>query len=524
VRNAALFICCLACGGGPGTDAGIDAPETVPDAGDDAAVGTDPRVETSVGTLIGSTDEGVDVFRGIPYAEPPIGALRFARPVAHAPWTAPLDTRESEPLLRCPQIQDGAMRGQEDCLTLNVYAPQGATGLPVMVFIHGGAFIQGSGNEAVYDGVRLASRGVVLVTLNYRLGTLGFLATPEMVEDDGGAGNFGLWDQRLALEWVRDHIESFGGDASNVTIFGESAGAVSVLMQMVSPGSSSLFARVIMESGGGGTAYSTQADALADHEAAVAAVGCDGSADVVACLRAASVEDLIAANGSAGTSALGLPAIGPHVDGAFLPGLPYDLVASGAVDVPFMVGSNADEATVFTRATTIADETAFRSVLSAALGATVVDELVTTYDATSFGSWKAAYNALFSDIAFICPALALAIAGSDGEPAYTYHFTRVLPGLAGMNGSFHGLELFYVFGNTDVSTLYRPNADDAALVTTMQTAWVSYATDGAPTFEPGWTPYDTSAPDIAIFDEPPSRAADIRDGRCDTLRALGLTN
>ena len=209
----------------------------VPDAGaGDAAPSIDawvdegrPVVTTTLGDVVGVADgegaDAVDVFRAIPYAAPPLGALRFARPMTHPGWSAPLDTATLDGSVRCPQRDSragDALVGQEDCLVLNVFAPADASGAPVMVFIHGGAFVQGAGTLGLYDGRALARRGVVVITINYRVGTLGFLAAEGLVEADGGAGNYGLHDQLLALHWVQENAAAFGGDPANVTIFGES--------------------------------------------------------------------------------------------------------------------------------------------------------------------------------------------------------------------------------------------------------------------------------------------------------------
>lgn len=521
----------IACDGSspPGDDASVPDVDAAPgDAGigtDDAGTVTPSRtVTTTGGDVVGVEEDGVEVFRSIPYAAPPVGALRFARPMPHAGWSDVLDTATTDPTLSCPQVDrmSGAYEGEEDCLVLNVFAPTSASGRPVMVFIHGGGFTGGTANDALYDGVSLASRDVVVVTMNYRLGILGFLATPELVEADGGAGDLGLWDQRLALEWVRDNAAAFGGDPSDVTIFGESAGAVSVLAQMTSPGSAGLFARAIVESGGGGFGTATQAEAMTRYEPIVEALGCDGDADVPACLRAVDVDTILGATNAAGMSVLGLPAIGPHLDGVFLTDDPYARIASGAVDVPFMVGSNADEATVFTSTIPVPTRAAMRTVLVNAYDDATADAVLAIYDEATYPTAKAAFNGFFGEVGFVCPTIALAEAGADGEPAYVYHFTRVLPGPAAALGAFHGLELFYVFGNTDSSPAYTPNADDAALVETMQRAWVGYASTGAPDFVSGWSAYDPASPSFGVFDEPAMSATEIVEGRCAELAALGL--
>lgn len=513
----------------PATDSGLPSADAM--ATDAGPSDGRPRATTSGGEVIGVQDseEGetsLNVFRAIPYAAPPIGALRFARPQPHAGWDAPLDTELLAHDVRCPQRDaraGDALVGQEDCLVLNVFAPADAADAPVMVFIHGGAFVQGAGTLGLYDGRALARRGVVVITLNYRVGTLGFLATEALVDaSDGGAGNFGLHDQRIALEWVRDNARAFGGDPDAVTIFGESAGAVSVEVHVASPRSAGLFARAIAQSGGGGLSVAdAQSDALLRGAEIADALGCAPSD--LACLRSdtLSLAALVDSASSGPLTGLGTPNIGPHVDGVMVLAPPFERVRDGvASDVPFMIGSNADEALTFTRTTSIPTEAAFRMALGRIFAPATVDELVALYPASAFGdSWKSAYDALFGEIAFNCPALALAEAASEGAPSFAYHFTWRLTG-AEMLGSFHGLELVYVFGNLAELPRYVPGDADHALVDAMQSAWVSFATTGAP--EPSWASYDAVAPQIAIFDSPVSSATQIRGGRCDELARLGL--
>ena len=515
----------------PASDSGLPPTDAaVSDAGPDDGR---PRARTTGGDVIGVEDmeagaQPLHVFRAIPYAAPPVGALRFARPAPHPGWSEPLDTTTLAHDVRCPQRDaraGDALVGQEDCLVLNVFAPADAVDAPVMVFIHGGAFVQGAGTLGLYDGRALARRGVVVITLNYRVGTLGFLATDALVDaGDGGAGNFGLHDQLLALEWVRDNARAFGGDPDAVTIFGESACAVSVEIHVASPRSAGLFARAIAQSGGGGLSVADpQPDALLRGAEIADALGCAPSD--LACLRSdtLSLAALVDAASSGPLTGLGTPNIGPHVDGVIVVAPSFERVRDGlASDVPFMIGSNADEALTFTRATSIPTEAAFRTALGRIFAPAIVDALIALYPASAFGdSWKSAYDALFGEIAFNCPALALTDAASDGAPAFAYHFTWRLRG-AEMLGSFHGLELFYVFGNLGELPRYTPGDADHALIDAMQSAWVSFATTGAPSLEPSWAAYDASAPQIAIFDSPPSVETQIRAGRCAELTRLGL--
>jgi para-nitrobenzyl esterase len=504
-------------------DADVDLPQDGGTSGDANGVGR-PQVRTTGGMVIGAEENDVAIFRAIPYAAPPLEERRFARPQPHPGWQQPLDTTRTEADIVCPQRNTaGTVIGKEDCLILNVYAPLNVGNAPVMVFIHGGAFIQGASTLPIYDGRALAKRGVVVVSLNYRVGVLGFLATSALQQTDGAAGNFGLWDQRLALQWVRDNAAAFGGDPANVTMFGQSAGAASVAIHLVSPGSQSLFDRAIVQSGGGGSNALTQAQAYARYQPAVAALGCAGADDVVACLRADSltVTQLVGAMDAVASSGLGLPAFNPHVDGVMLPSLVATRFSSGNIAAPLIVGSNADEATLFTANTPVNSSAAFRGILLGITDAATADALLLLYSAEAFGSWKSAYNAFFGEVSFVCPSLEMAKAAAPHVKVHAYHFTRRLG--SGAAGSFHGLELGYLFDSLSALVPgYVPNATDQTLSTVMQQAWVGYAKDEVPVFAPGWDEFTIAAANLAVFDQTLSKTTQIKNGRCDLLRTYGL--
>ncbi len=498
-----------------GVDAGTDADpsDTSPDVPFDA--GDRPSANTTAGPVVGTESDGVAVYWGIPYAAPPVGELRFANPQPHPGWTEPL---VADQRVTCAHndLTDGEL-GVEDCLVVNVFAPVDASNAEVMVFIHGGGFSQGSSSIDLYEGSSLAQRGVVVVTMNYRLGMLGFLAHAELE-----GGNYGIADQLLALQWVRDNVAAFGGDPSEVTIFGESAGAVSVVVHVASAQSTGLFARAVSQSSGGGLGVATEANALTRSADMIEAAGC--TSDTVNCLRAADVSTLVNATSGAGMGATGLPNVGPYIDGSLIEAVPFERIADGSAnDVPMIIGANADEATIFTNSIPVPNDAAFRSILELVYAdPDTVDGVLALYPSGELGNSKERFNTFFGEIAFVCPSYLLAAAGSEGESTYAYYFTRVLPGLTGRLGAFHGLELFYVFGNLDV-TAYVPNADDMVLRDTMQDAWVSFAQGNAPTFAPGWPAYSAATPTLAIFDEPPSASTDDpSDGRCAGLQALGL--
>src|SRR5690349_6433505 len=297
-----------------------------------------------VGPVAGVVTPAMLEFLGIPYAEAPVGDLRWAPPEPHAPWTTPLDASTfGSP---CPQTPSafGIPSSTEDCLFLNVYVPHRKTvperdlkrKRPVMVWIHGGAFQVGSAGN--YDPTKLVTAGdVIVVSINYRLGALGFLAHPALSAESpaGISGNYGILDQQLALRWVQDNIAGFGGDPKRVTIFGESAGGISVHTQLASPLAAGLFRRAIVQSGAVFAQPTLQAaEALGQHSAD--ALGC--SDQTAACLRALSVDDVLANQPS------GLQTTSPVIDGVVLPLPLRDAFQNGAFNrVPVMQGSNHDE-------------------------------------------------------------------------------------------------------------------------------------------------------------------------------------
>ena len=273
-----------------------------------------PQVKTDLGPIIGRSLSDHAEYLAIPYAAPPTGALRFRSPEPAAHWTEPRDATRSGS--RCPQgempLSSGPM--QEDCLTLNVYVPQGARGpLPVMVWFYGGAFEYGAASD--YDATPIAVKGgVIVVTVNYRLGPFGFLALDELNKEDpqGVSGNYGIADQQAALDWVKRNIAAFGGDPRKVTTFGESAGGMSVCVHLIAPASAGLFQRAISQSGFCGWRRPTLAEAADRGINFVEAAGCGKSRDTLACLRDKPMEALIAAS----PTPLGY---GPIVDGVILP-------------------------------------------------------------------------------------------------------------------------------------------------------------------------------------------------------------
>ncbi len=509
-------------------DAALDMSleDAATDLGADDAGLPEGAVDTESGVVLGALEEDLVVHWAIPYAAPPVGALRFAppAPVTRSPVPIPSDS----PPPACPQrSRAGELIGAEDCLFLNVFSPRATAGpRPVMVWIHGGGFVQGSSNLALYDGRTLVRAGdVVVVSLNYRVGLAGFLTTPGLVAE-GDAGNAGLRDQVAALGWVRRNIAAFGGDPDNVTLFGESAGGASICALLAAPAADELFVRGIIQSGGGCIAQPTldggARSRLSRDRAWVEALGCADDAEPaaeLACLRGLSADRLVEVTAEGPRSGLGLPDVGPTLDGRFL--VTDAATRLQTVDRPLSTGSNADESTTFVAAVSVPTARVFEALVRAQLGA-VAEDVLALYPVGDFASPKAAYEAVVSDLSFICPALGFAAATAGGDaPAFTYHFTRALEGRLAERGAFHGIELFYLFGRFD-QLGYPPRADDLALASAIQGAWTAFARGEDPT--PGtttWPRYDAEAASVLVLDVPPSVAETIREGRCEALRDAG---
>ncbi len=359
-----------------------------------------------------------------------------------------------------PVIHERQPTPSEDCLYLNVWSParRSATPLPVMVWFHGGAFVVGSGSAAEFDGRRLATAGAVVVTANYRLGPLGFFAHEELAAESptGSAGNYGLLDQRAALQWVQENISAFGGDPGNVTIFGESAGGISVSCHVASPMSVGLFAKAISQSAtwftiphGLAEAHTAADRAAADAQRFARRLGCVKEGRILDDLRAVSAADLLGATD-------GKPLFAPVVDGWFLPEDPATLFAAGRVQhVPYLIGWNADEGSRFTEG--------------------------------GRGS-EAALD--FSLRAAVEPVLS--VAGAMRSPVFLYNFNRVpATDLARQFGAYHGLEVPYVFGNLPRAEGY--DEADEQLSERVMNYWTRFAATGDPNGEgvPGWPRYTT---------------------------------
>jgi len=479
---------------------------------------------------------GARVYRGVPYAEPPVGPLRWKPPRPPKSWEGVRACAEFGPA--CPQpkqivFHHGAGRTDEDCLSLNLWTPARRQGdrLPVMVWIHGGGFTTGAGSLVTYDGAALAREGVVVVTINYRLGPFGFFAHPLLSKESarGVSGNYGLLDQIAALAWVKRNIGAFGGDPERVTIFGESAGSASVCRLMVSPLAAGLFHRAIAQSGGahGRNRRLREAKDRMEPmeklgERLAAALGCDRADDPLAALRAVSAERLLdAADPAQGLFGKGNK-FGPVVDGWALPDDPAALFEAGKTHrVPFLIGSNADEGTIFLRQLPIKRVAGYRLAVRGFFPVDA-DAVLRLFPAETDAEVPAALNRLVTVASFVAPARALARAMEKaGGKAYLYHFTRVPPGARLLNlGAFHAAEIPYVFGALAGPMGYEEA--DRALSKAMRAAWARFADTGDPNGEelPEWPAYAKAIDSHMEFGEAMKIGEGLYREACDLIESI----
>jgi para-nitrobenzyl esterase len=444
---------------------------------------------------------GVMVFKGIPYAAPPVGDLRWKAPKAAARWEGVREAKEFSPNCMQQPYAPGSLYYQppspqsEDCLYLNIWsaAKSARERRPVMVWIHGGALTRGSGSAPTYDGEALARKGVVLVTINYRLGVFGFFAHPALTKesDRNSSGNYGILDQIAALEWIQKNIAAFGGDPKRVTIFGESAGSWSVNLLVATPLSRGLFHRAIGQSGGRFNTSISLADAEKAGAKIAAALGVSGG-DELAQLRAKSAEDLLKQNSLAG----------PAVDGWMLPASVREMFESGRHnDVPVIVGSNADEGTAFVTPAMIQSPEAYKATAERRYGADSAEYLKLYPGSTQEEVATSTLNSM-RDQTFMWQMRTWArLASAKGKSkAYLYFFTRVPPGPESKRyGAFHAAEIAYVFGNLQAPRPWEET--DRKLSDMMSSYWVNFATTGDPNGKglPKWPAYDTAADEHMEF-------------------------
>ncbi|WP_334163389.1 carboxylesterase/lipase family protein [Phenylobacterium sp.] len=477
------------------------------------AAGAQPvKARTETGVVAGQANDRANVFLNIPYAASPVGPLRWAPPKRAAAWTGERDATQAGP--SCPQPMNangtpntGGANGpvSEDCLQLNVYAPKGAKAAPVMVWIHGGSHRTGAG--WVYDGSSFARDGVVLVSINYRLGALGYLAHPALTRAARGrepVGNYGLMDQVAALEWVKRNIAAFGGDPGNVTVFGESAGGMSTLALLATPRARGLYRKAVVQSGLGWFAPTTLAQKEAEGAKLLAPLGVAPTA-TAAELRALPAETLAALDGG----------YGPFPDGRLMPETPTQALAAGRFDdVPLIIGWNSGEDSLMGPGPLRLEQTS--NIPPAA-------RLVYREEAAAGDETLA--RALFTDRVFGGPARWVAAKAADGKPAWLYHFSyigsRFRPAVTRAG---HAAEIQYVFEYWGRRTpMSQVSDEDRAMAALMHACWVAFARSDAPACgSEAWPAYRPAADQLMEFGPAPGVRTGFRKARLDAVQAVAL--
>ncbi len=495
----------------------------------------DPLVKTTAGPIVGAETAGVAAFKGVPFAAPPVGDLRWRAPQAPKAWTAPRDAKRYGPdCMQKPFPGDAAPLGvtpAEDCLYLNVWTPSDAVGKPktkkpVMVWIYGGGFVNGGSSPAVYSGDRFARDGVVLVSFNYRVGRFGFFAHPALTAanaDGGLLGNYALMDQIAALKWVRDNIDAFGGDPSNVTIFGESAGGMSIHALLTSPLAVGLFQKAIIESGGGRprllptlplTATGDTRSAETAGKAFAAKAGVTGEdAAALAALRALPADSVVDGLNMA-TSGVPTWGGGPMIDGKILLREPLAAYEAGAWSkMPVMVGATSADG--FFGGTPDQVYAPFGDKRPAA------EALYDPDGKTPIGvyGWKAA-----GDRMFIEPARKIARTLSEqGLPVYAFRFSYVAESQRSQWwGAPHATEIPFVFDTVDARYGAAMTPADAAAAKATHAYWIGFAKSGVPSAEglPAWPAYKASSDQILNFSNMgPVAGPDPLKARLDLIEA-----
>jgi para-nitrobenzyl esterase len=468
------------------------------------------RARVDAGVLVGEANDRANVFRNIPFAAPPVGALRWAPPRPAAAWTGERDAVKAGPSCPQPMNADGAPNSggangptSEDCLQLNVYAPKGAKKAPVMVWIHGGAHRTGAG--WIYDGSNFARDGVVLVAINYRLGALGYFAHPALTQAAGAepTGNFGLMDQIAALQWVKRNIAAFGGDPDNVTVFGESAGGMSTLALMATPQARGLYHKAIVQSGLGWFEPTSLAEQERKGQAALEKAGV--AAATARELRALPVETITALNMS----------YAPFPDGRLLSETATQALAAGRfADVPLIIGSNSGEDSLMGPGPLPAERLSQIPPIARAL-----------YREEAAAGDERLARALFTDRVFTAPARWVAAKAASGEPAWLYHFSYVASRMRpAVTTAAHAAEIPYVFEYWGRRTpMSLVSDEDRQVATLMHACWVSFAKTGAPRCgDQPWPAYQPAADQLMEFGADSGVRSGFRKTRLDAQQAIAL--
>lgn len=530
-----------ACGGGESSAAAGSSAASPP--------ALNPVVTTPLGSLEGGwvdATEDVLVFRGVPYAQPPVGDARWRPPTPVEPWDGVrAATSFGAPCWQRPREYDsiytrGEIDPSEDCLYLNIWtsADRPTSGLPVMVWFHGGGHNSGAGSPRIFDGTALSRHGVVLVTINYRLGPFGFLAHPALTAESpqGSSGNYGLLDQIAALEWVHNNIAAFGGDPGNVTIFGQSAGSWSVCYMMASPLARGLFHKAIGQSGGCFKGERPHLEQVSDrpgeeqsaHEVGVeaaAALGVEGSGpEAAAALRALAPQDVLA-------ETLGSGAI---IDGWVLPTAPRAIFEAGEHnDVPVIVGAMANERAALYTAASDPTRDAFVASVRDQYGRHA-EALLAAYESELSDSPMTADKQIQGDRTFVWEMRTWArTVEASGNDAYLYFFTHAPPAFRlyvhddpeldldegpRSLGAYHSGDLVYAFGNVGLVGAHWTDQDHE-LAGLISRYWTNFARTGDPNGEglPAWPRYEQASDMSLVFGPEVEAVAGVRKVKLDVF-------
>jgi para-nitrobenzyl esterase len=469
------------------------------------------RMKVEGGTVVGFERGPAEIFRNIPYAAPPVGPLRWKPPQPVQPWSDERLGLEPGPSCPQPMMRDGrpnlgAANGNtsEDCLQLNVFAPKGAHGAPVIVWLHGGAHVMGAG--WIYNGESFARDGVVFVAINYRLGALGYFAHPALTKEAAPTeplGDYGQMDQIAALKWVKRNIQAFGGDPDNVTLAGQSAGGMSTLALLATPAARGLYRKAIVESGGGWEKPVTLAQKEADGVRMLAQIGAPAAA-TAAELRAIPVEKLVGLEMRAG----------PFIDGRLMTETPAQALADGRFDdVPLIIGSNSGEESLMAL---------FPGVWEAA--ALAPPKLRAVYAAEAKDEESFARQ-LFTDVAMGGPARWVAAKASGGAPAYLYYFSYVGSRFRPeMTRAAHSAELQYMLEHWGRRTpMSQVSDEDRAMAGLVHGCWVAFAKTSVPRCGGmDWPAYAPASDELMEFGSPSGVRAHLRKPELDAAERVTL--
>ena len=505
--------------------------------------GTSCLVTTNDGAVQGVDNGASCAFLGVPYAAPPVDALRWRPPQPAAAW-APVTLNATAPPSNCSLVNPPGTTttlGAEDCLRMIIWTPDPmpASPAPVMVWFHPGAFVAASANLAAQNGRRMAERtGTIVIATNYRLGPFGFLAHPALAAEDASypsSGNYGLLDQRAALAWVRENIGAFGGDPDRVTISGLSAGGHSVSLHMVSPGSAGYFHRAIMQSGYASSRWPTLAEGEVLGARLATALGCTIPSEVLTCLRSKSRTEVLLAlpTGQQQWAETSRAAWGPVVDGLEIPDQPRALYENGHfAHVPLIIGATRDEGWIY------ADRSFPAGLTVEQYEAAVQTEfagdaaaILARYPVNDYPSPKHALSQIAGDFEAVCEAKRVArLVSRRGTPVFFYSFQREVAPVAG-DQVIHGIDVNFVFGNNyGPPTPYILNAADLALSDTVMDFWTRFARTGEPNPAPprggrrsdAWPAFHGGSGRYIILDVPIRDDRRLREDACDFWDALFL--